>query len=234
MNTFFKSNKYKLNPIITSIQHVPFIPVFTQENISLLSGVEKDIYLMKQKRRNIYRNSVNAWLDEPLFDIHGVVFEFPKDSVDFYNSLLEQYKIQYMIIHNQLNNLSKITIDLNYFDNKDNINKYEKSYNLEFILKHEDNDNEDNDNEDNDNEDNEDNKIIVSDTELINTINSTDMKEYTVVVRDVLQTIYKEILELIIFNNYDIIDITLFKEDFIHFMYILSDINTEKLLKNAL
>jgi len=41
------------------------------------------------------------------------------------------------------------------------------------------------------------NKIFVSEQELINTLKYKDIEEYSVNVRDVLRTIYKEILELI-------------------------------------
>lgn len=229
MQSFFNNNDYSFRPIKndynTITKHIPFVPVFIEEDITKLTQNEKEIYMMKKKRRNIYRMSVNSWLDSPLIDMDGVVFELPKNKNEFLDNILEKYKIKYLTKHNKILGIEDLS--KNYFDNKENINEYEKKHNIEFIIKEKNDVNNTSHYVDNKDK----NKIFVSENELINTLQDSDIEEYNVNVRDVLRTIYKEILELIFYNDFDIIDMNVFKEDFIHFMYILSDIDTIKLLK---
>jgi hypothetical protein len=237
MQSFFKNNVCNFRQIRneyynTSIKHIPFVPVFIETDITTLTQNEKDIYMMKQKRRDIYRISVNSWLDNALFDNDGFVFELPSDKEEFLNDALDRYKIHYMIIHNET--LGNKHLDQEYFTDRNNVGDYEKKYDMEFIITNNHLNSGDQENDVSEGNRGNSNKIFVSEQELINTLKYKDIEEYSVNVRDVLRTIYKEILELIFYNNFDIIDMSAFKDDFIHFMYILSDIDSLKLLKKSL
>lgn len=248
MNSFFKSDKCKMRisnnvNFTTTKSHIPFVPVFVEEDQTNMNDNEKYIYLLKEKRRNIYRLSVNGWLDEPLFDTGGIVYEFPKEKDFFMNDLLYKYKNNFIKIHCQeyfeneyilVEDEEETNDDENNEINKNNIityDEYEELHGLKFIMLNNDttelyqNYIKSGINE---------NYIFVTENELIESLSDSEINEYNVIVRDVLRTIYKQVLELIFTKGFDICDISAFKDDFIHFMYILSDIDSEKLINQTL
>jgi hypothetical protein len=138
--------------------------------------------------RNVYKTSVNNWLDDPLIHSYGIVY---------------------------------------------------RENGFEFEVEEDEDEVEDNDEEVEEDKDAKDNDITndiddmyEEEDDITNDMYDDFPDDSYIKVSEVCLTMYKEILNEIIKSGFEIEDINQFKEDFIHYMYKLSNINTRQLIKD--
>lgn len=113
MKSYFLTKYGKINePFVNETKHhLPYVPTF---NLIDDNKINKRTEQFKRNRREIYVKEINKWMNEPLTDMNGIVYEFPKDNYDFFNDLLEQYKYDYL-------DLYKYNLDNNYNESEDEL-----------------------------------------------------------------------------------------------------------------
>jgi hypothetical protein len=96
--SYFQSTQtpFRFINIIETKRHLPYVPKLNESFAYKMDERKQRNYIFHKKRREKFSEEIDQWLNDPLFDMDGIVYEFPNSKADFLQELFDDFKYDYL------------------------------------------------------------------------------------------------------------------------------------------